>query len=113
MIPTTAGLMKNAGARGIPWLISHSTKKMLEKHSMTRMNPRTWGRDSKHVLEWSEMAMGQSTEPNAPSRLGGETGEVGKQVWDGERYGKQQGTKWKYRREGLTTVLPKALLGLY
>lgn len=51
--------MKNAGARGIPWLISHSTKKVLEKHSITKMNPRTWGRDSKHMLEWSEMAMGR------------------------------------------------------
>lgn len=49
--------MKNAGARGIPWLISHSTKKVLEKHSITKMNPRTWGRDSKHMLEWSEMAI--------------------------------------------------------
>jgi len=51
VIPNTAGLMKNAGGRGIPWLISHSTKKTLEKHSITRRNPRTWGRDSKNTLE--------------------------------------------------------------
>lgn len=78
--------MKNAGARGIPWLISHSTKKMLEKHSITRMNPRTWGRDSKHMFgllnrmlqagwvvrleRWKsrfgmESVTGSSTEPNA------------------------------------------------
>jgi len=75
-----AGLMKNAGARGIPWLISHSTKKTLEKHSIARMNPRTWGRDSKCTLEWTEMVMGQATELNATSSLGGKTGEVEEQV---------------------------------
>lgn len=46
------------------------------------MNPRTWGRDSKHTLGWTEMMMGRSTELNTPSRLGGETGEVEEQVWD-------------------------------
>lgn len=58
VMPTTAGLMKNAGARVIPWLVSHSTKKTLEKQSITRRSPRTWGRDSKHMLEWTDVAMG-------------------------------------------------------
>lgn len=47
VIPTTAGLMKDAGLRGTPWLFSHTMKKTLEKHNITRVNPRAWGRDKK------------------------------------------------------------------
>lgn len=66
-------------------------------------------RQQTHVgMEWNG-----DTEPNAPRRLGGETGDVEEQVWDGECHRKQHGTKCKYRREDLTTLLPKALLDLY
>lgn len=92
VIPITAGLTKAAEVRGIPWLFSHTMKKTLEKHSITRMNPRTWGRDRKHTLEWTEM-LGQSTKLNNPSCLGSKTGEVDDQVWDRECYGKCQGIK--------------------
>lgn len=54
VIPTTAGLMKSAEVRGIPWLFSHTVKKTSEKHNITRMNPRTWGRDRKHTgMNWN------------------------------------------------------------
>lgn len=80
--------MRNAGARGIPWLISHRMKKTLVKHSITRMNPRTWVRGSKHMLKWTEMMMGQSTELSALSSLGSKIVEVEKQVWDRQHYRK-------------------------
>lgn len=89
--PITAGLMKNAGVRGIPWLFSHTMKKTLEKHSITRMNPRAWGRDRKHTLEWTEML---DDLPNwmiqAAWAVDHSTGEVEDQVWYRECYGKCQ-----------------------
>lgn len=52
------------------------------------MNPRTWVRGSKHMLKWTEMMMGQSTELSALSSLGSKIVEVEKQVWDRQHYRK-------------------------